>query len=189
MDTIGFYDGDPEGYFDYTFGVDFSRNRNRFSSRLPDGGRILDLGCGSCRDCKALMDAGFEVVPVDASDGMRRVVKERLGIDVVPMRFEEIPYQNEFDGVWANASLLHAPSSELPGIFGLIRRALKKGGVFYCSFKAGSFEGQRDGRRYTDMTPERLVDLLTASGFRVTDVWSDADYRGVAWTNTISIHG
>lgn len=188
MDPVAFYDGDPDGYFDYTFGVDFSATRNRFVAHLPRGARVLDLGCGSCRDSCAFMDSGFDVVPVDASEGMRRVVKERLGIDVIPMRFEELPYEGEFDGVWANASLLHAPSAELPRILALIRRALKPNGVFFCSFKTGDFEGDRDGRRYTDMTSERLEGLLLSAGFRIAESWNDEDYRGTLWTNTISIH-
>ena len=146
MDTLGFYDGDPEGYFDATYNVDLSETRRRFLLHLPSGARILDLGCGSCRDTEAFMEAGFDVVPMDASKGMRRVVKDRLGMDVVPMRFDEIPYMNEFDGVWASASLLHVPSAELPSILGLVRRALKDGGVFFCSFKTGDYEGERDSR-------------------------------------------
>lgn len=71
----------------------------------------------------------------------------------------------------------------------MIRRALKDGGVFFCSFKTGDYEGERDGRRYTDMTPGRLTSLLSSSGFSVIDVWQDEDHRGTVWTNTISNAG
>ncbi len=187
MGTLEFYDADPEGYFDRTFRRNVSSSLERFASRLPEGARILDLGCGSCRDTLRFRDMGFDVVPADGSEGMRRVAKERLGIDVVPMRFDELPWIEEFDGVWACSSLLHVPSADIPLIFSLIRRSLRPDGVFFCSFKRGDFEGERDGRRYTDMTSDRLHTVLTSSGFAVSDVWEEVGSDGTAWVNAISV--
>ncbi len=187
MGTLEFYDADPEGYFDSTFFRDVSATAGRFASHLPKGARVLDLGCGSCRDTMLLRRMGFEVVPADGSEGLRRVVKERLGIDVVPVRFDDIPWVDEFDGVWACASLLHVPSAELPGVFSSIHRTLRSGGSFFCSFKLGDFEGIRDGRRYTDMASGRLEDILTSAGFSVSDVWEDVGSDGTPWVNAISI--
>ena len=52
-----------------------------------------------------------------------------------------------FDGVWANACLLHVPRTALPGILAKVQRALRPGGVFYASYKAGEAEGRdRFGR-------------------------------------------
>ena len=118
---------------------------------------------------------------------MRRVAKERLGIDVVPMRFDELPWTDEFDGVWACSSLLHVPSADLPHVFSLVRRALRDGGMFFCSFKRGDFEGERDGRRYTDMTSDSLRRLLTSSGFAASDIWEEVGSDGTAWVNSISV--
>ena len=41
-----------------------------------------------------------------------------------------------------------------------IERALKDNGILYVSFKYGTFEGERNGRYFTDMTMERLEDCL-----------------------------
>lgn len=187
MGTLEFYDADPEGYFDRTFHRNVSSSVERFVSRLPAGARILDLGCGSGRDTLRFRDMGFDVLPADGSEGMRRVAKERLGIDVVPMRFDELPWTDEFDGVWACSSLLHVPSADLPHVFSLVRRALMDGGMFFCSFKRGDFEGERDGRRYTDMTTDSLRRLLTSSGFAVSDIWEEVGSDGTAWVNSISV--
>ena len=187
MGTLEFYDADPEGYFDSTFPRDISDTVERFALCLPEGARVLDLGCGSCRDTLVLRGMGFDVVPADGSEGMRRVVKERLGIDVVPVRFDDIRWEEEFDGVWACASLLHVPSADLPDVFLSIRRALRPGGTFFCSFKRGDFEGERDGRRYTDMDPGRLRGILTSSGFSVSDIWEDVGSDGTAWVDAISV--
>ena len=187
MGTLDFYDADPEGYFDRTFGSDMSPARERFTKHLSSGARILDLGSGSCRDTEAFIAKGFDAVPVDGSAGMRLVAKERLGIEVLPMDFADIPFVDEFDGVWASASLLHVPSKELPGILCLVHRALREGGAFYCSFKYGDFEGLRDGRMYTDMTGERLERLLISAGFSPIDVWRDRSSGGTEWVHAVSI--
>ena len=187
MGTLEFYDADPEGYFDRTFHRNVSSSVERFVSHLPAGARILDLGCGSGRDTLRFWDMGFDVLPADGSEGMRRVAKERLGIDIVPMRFDELPWIDEFDGVWSCSSLLHVPSADLPHVFSLVRRALRDGGMFFCSFKRGDFEGERDGRRYTDMTSDSLRRLLTSSGFAASDIWEEVGSDGTAWVNSISV--
>ena len=53
-----------------------------------------------------------------------------------------------YDGVWANACLLHVPRTDLPAVIGRIHRALKPGGVFHASFKAGEAEGRDQFGRY-----------------------------------------
>lgn len=56
--------------------------------------------------------------------------------------------------------LLHVPSVGLSGILSKVAAALKTGGYFYESFKQGEFEGERNGRYFTDLTKEKLEALL-----------------------------
>ena len=185
--TRAFYDGDPEGYSESTFGNDVSDIRRRFLSRLDPGARILDLGCGSGRDTLAFRDAGCEVVPEDGSEGMCRVASSNLGSEVRRLDFLELDYEDEFDGVWACASLLHLKADEMPVVLGLIRRALRVGGAAYVSFKEGTFEGIRDGRWYTDMTVDGLVRMAEAAGLPAEDVWLNTDPRGTVWVNAVLV--
>ncbi len=184
--TIGFYDMDPAGYFDFTYGADMSEERGRFTRHLAVGSRILDLGCGTCRDTEAFMREGFAVVPADASSGMRAEVKRRLGLDVMPLRFGEMRFDAEFDGVWASACLLHVPSEDLPDVLERIRRALVPGGVFYCSFKDSGEEGYRSGRWYRDLDADGLRGVLEGAGFSVIDLWSRTAVDGTTWSNAVS---
>lgn len=186
MGTLDFYDADPEGYASSTFGADMSDILGRFASRLPQGARVLDLGCGSGRDSLALMRMGFDVVSVDGSEGMCRVAERLSGIRVRNILFDDLDYVGEFDGVWACASLLHVASDNLPRILRLVGRSLRPGGILYMSFKEGTFEGERDGRHYTDMTASDLDRLTSSCGFHTEDSWTSNDFvRGIAWTNTI----
>ncbi len=183
--TLDFYDSDPEGYFDRTFGADKSAIRERFARHLEEGAEVLDLGCGSGRDSLAFREMGFRVTSVDGSEGMCRVARERAGLEVRHLLFSELDYIGRFDGVWACASLLHVRSEEILGILSLVRRSLKSGGVFYCCFKQGGFEGVRDGRWYTDMTEASLSGLLESAGFEPLDVWT-SEGSGFRWTNSVS---
>ena len=80
--------------------------------------------------------------------------------------------------LWACASLLHLRKSELPEVMRLIRRALKKGGVFYASFKYGALEREKDGRVFSDMTEDALRGLLgEVDGFREIALWTTNDAR------------
>lgn len=183
--TIGFYDSDPQGYSDTTFGNDVSASRDDFASRLPKGSKILDLGCGSGRDTLALMERGFDVTAVDGSSGMCAVAERNTGRPVRWLLFRDLDYVDEFDGVWACASLLHLPRRELAAVMGLVHRSLRHEGILFASFKKGDSEGFRDGRWYTDMTESSMEELAESTGFSVVDVRTETDARGVEWVSAI----
>ena len=183
--TLDFYDSDPEGYSEKTYGADMSHIRDRFTRHLSSGASILDLGCGSGRDSQAFRTEGFDVIPVDGSEGMCRIAERNTGMKVRRLLFSELDYEDRFDGVWACASLLHARSGDLPDIMSAVRRSLKAGGIFFCCFKYGDFEGIRDGRHYTDMTVDSLRPLLISSGFEPLDMWV-SERGGFTWVNCVS---
>ena len=88
-------------------------NYASFLEHIPKGGRILDLGCGSGRDTKFFIDRSYEVVAIDASTKMVEATKNVANVDVQKLRFDQINFEKEFDGIWACASLLHVPEIEL----------------------------------------------------------------------------
>ena len=134
MDTLEFYEANAEEYAAESLTHDVLDDRGRFISRLPRGARILDLGCGSGRDSFAFSRLGFEAVPVDGSKNMCREAERYTGLPVRCLTFSELDYEEEFDGVWACASLLHVPSAELPDVLKLVRHALKDGGILFPTF-------------------------------------------------------
>ena len=80
--TIGFYDANAANYVAETAGVEFGALQREFAQRLPEGGRVLDLGCGSGRDSLAFLKAGFEV---DAVDGSAQMVEAASGLTGLPV--------------------------------------------------------------------------------------------------------
>lgn len=96
-----------------------------------------------------MLAAGFDVMATDGSPELARKPKSASGRPVKVLLFEDIDFTADFDAVWANACLLHAPKPSLPAILGKVHAALKTDGVFYASFKTGADEGyDRFGRYY-----------------------------------------
>ena len=136
-----------------------------FFALLPAGGSILELGCGAGNHSSEMLAAGFSVRATDGSPEMAEIASRRLGHPVDTMRFDELDAHDAYDGVWASACLLHVPRDELTGILARIRRALKRAGLFYASFKLGAGDGRDSlGRYYNYPSPEWLEVTYAAAG-------------------------
>jgi len=128
---------------------------------VPEGARILDAGCGSGRDAKRFLEMGYEVTAFDASGELCALASRHVGRPVLRMRFDEVRFEDEFDGVWACASLLHVPRREMDGALARLSRSLKPGGVFYASFRYREGEViHEDGRHFADCTEEAFREHL-----------------------------
>lgn len=133
---------------------------NIFLPHISAGGKILDAGCGSGRDSLYFLKQGFQVDAFDASSEMAKIAREKTGLVIRVERFQDLESTHKYDGVWANASLLHVPWQELDGVFYRIYQSLKENGVFYASFKIGNGEQEFSGRRFTLINENDLRSLL-----------------------------
>ena len=139
--TIADYDGNSAAFQARTLGIDMTHLHAPFLRELPPGSHVLDLGCGVGRDARAFLAEGHTVTAVDASSEMVRIATEVTGRPALHMRFDELPFVEEFDGVWACASLLHVPKAEMPAVLARVARSLRLGGVLQLSVKYGESEG------------------------------------------------
>ena len=187
--NIEYYNKNAIEFYESTIGADMSLWRDEFIKYVPDGGRILDAGCGSGRDSKAFLQRGFSVVSIDASKEMCRLASELTGQEVWTMRFEEMNFEDEFDGIWACASLLHVTYNELPAVLKKLRRALDMGGVMYASFKLGNGLLTKDDRTFLSFDEATAVALFENEGFIVIKSGITQDVRperiSEGWVNLI----
>ena len=158
--TIEYYNSNAEEFYESTVTADMSVQYKRFEKYLGDGTHILDCGCGSGRDSKHFLENGFEVIAIDGSEELCKKASELTGLEVQHMYFQDLNFDNDFDGVWACASLLHVKKGELPDVLTKITKALRDGGVLYVSFKYGDFSGERNGRFFTDLDDESFETLI-----------------------------
>ena len=153
-----------------------------FLSRMKEGGTILDYGSGSGRDSAYFLDKGFSVDSLDGSAEMKAQAERLFGIKVKLSSFLSLEEKDKYDGIWAQASILHLEEHDLRVALTLIERALKRDGVFYSSFRKGEGDGYENGRWYTNMTERRFLSFLPARLY-VEKIWESQDVRpGVSRT-------
>ena len=152
--TLTYYNTNAHRFTSDTLDVEFSTIQDSFLAQLPAGALILDFGCGSGRDSRYFLQKGYRVEACDGSEEMVKAATRNAGIPVKKMLFSELNEENRYDGLFACASILHVPSKDLPDIFTRMKKAVKKGGILYVSFKYGTFEGIRNGRYFTDLTED-----------------------------------
>lgn len=174
---MSFYEKNAKEYIERTINADLSSEREELIKLLPKNARILDIGFGSGRDSLAFKKEGFEVVSIDNCEEFCKHGIS-LGLDVKNLAVQNIDYMNEFDGIWACASLLHIKSNELLSVFNKIYKAMKYKGRFYCSFKYGEFEGIRENRYYTDMTLGKMEEILSKTELYLIKHWIREDFEG-----------
>lgn len=110
---------------------------------------ILDFGCGPGRDLKVFTARGHIAIGVDGAARFAEMAQKDTGCEVWHQDFLklDLPAQR-FDGIFANASLFHIPSSELPRVLQQLHASLKPGGVLFSSNPRGENEEGWNGNRY-----------------------------------------
>lgn len=191
-----YYDRHAITFIATTRDVDMSDARGQFLAAVPsrrDGpARILDAGSGSGRDALAFRVLGYDMKAFDASPAMVSATQAHASVPTRLMRFEEFTWEHPFEGIWACASLLHVADADLPGVVDNLAARLVPDGALYLSFKRGTGERVKDGRRFTDMTAETLAALLDRSGvFGEPDIWESRDCRpdrtSEVWVNAVVV--
>ncbi|TWF53058.1 class I SAM-dependent methyltransferase [Neorhizobium alkalisoli] len=165
---------------------------DRFLEKLSPEAAILELGCGNGRDSAAMIARGFSVTPTDGVPEMAEEASRRLGVAVDVLRFEDIESVSAFDGIWANACLLHVPRANLAGILSRIHRALRPSGVFYASFKAGEAEGfDALGRFFNYPSREWLGNAYAALEWKSVEIAQDLggayDRKPTEWLQVMAV--
>ena len=152
-----------------------------FLLRLPEGARILDLGCGPGHQAARMQAAGFRVTAWDACPEFVAAAREK-GLSAERRSFDDLDAADGFEAVWASFSLLHAPRADLPRHLAAIARALVPGGWLFLGMKLGEGEGRDHlGRFYTYVTEAELGSLVRAAGFTPVET-SEDKARGLAGT-------
>jgi SAM-dependent methyltransferase len=172
--TLDYYNKNAKEYFDKTISTDNSGIQYLFLEELKSKSKILDLGCGSGRDSKFFIDKGHEVVSIDGSKELAKFASEFIGQPVIIKDFKDVHYIDEFDGIWAMASLLHIPKSDTLEIYINLFRALKTNGIFYTCYKLGLGERTEDnGRFYNDYTEEEFINFINLNfkNVKIIKVW------------------
>ncbi|HWW21231.1 MAG TPA: class I SAM-dependent methyltransferase [Steroidobacteraceae bacterium] len=131
---------------------------------------ILDFGCGPGRDLRAFAALGHTVIGLEGADEFVAMARES-GCEVWQQDFLQLQLPpTHFDGVFANASLFHVPSAQLPRVLRELHASLKARGVLFSSNPRGQNEEGWTGERYGvyhDLAAWR--GFLNSAGFTEVD--------------------
>jgi SAM-dependent methyltransferase len=167
--TLGHYEANATSFWEGTRDHDVSQNRAALLGAIEAAPpfSLLDFGCGPGRDLAYFQSLGHEAVGLDGCASFCAMARKHSGCEVLHQDFLALSLPaSRFDGVFANASLFHVPSGELPRVLGELRAALKPRGVLFSSNPRGDnsegWNGDRYGA-YHDLP--RWLAFVTAAGF------------------------
>jgi len=167
--TLSHYDSSASSFRDGTRDHDVSQNYGALLRAV--GGEpprvLLDLGCGPGRDLAYFKSLGHEAVGLDGSAAFVQMARDDTGCEVLHQSFLQLSLPaGRFHGIFANASLFHVPTQELPRVLGELRDALVPAGVLFSSNPHGpdseGFHGERYGAFHSLETWRRIV---SSAGF------------------------
>lgn len=168
--TIANYNRMAVAYSKGTANHDVSQNINALLDAINVDGPyvILDLGCGPGRDLCQFSVLGHEVVGLDGSIELVRIARTKTNCEVLHQNFLQLDLPvARFDGIFANASLFHVPSSQLAQVLDNLAATLKSGGVLLCSNPRGNNEeGWFEGRYGCFHNLETWRTYVIDAGFR-----------------------
>jgi len=148
--TLEHYNRRAEDFRDGTHGHDVSQNIAALLQYIegPPPFAILDFGCGPGRDLGAFAALGHAAIGLEGSAQFADMAR-RQGCEVWEQNFLALDLPaHRFDGVFANASLFHVPSQELPRVLRELHATLKPRSVLFSSNPRGHNEEGWNGDRY-----------------------------------------
>jgi SAM-dependent methyltransferase len=165
--TLGHYEANADRFWEGTRDHDVSQNIESLIAAIGKPGplRILDFGCGPGRDLRAWKALGHSPVGLE---GCARFVEmaRTTGCEVLHQDFLALDLPSaRFDGIFANASLFHVPSAELPRVIGELARSLVPEGVLLCSNPRGNSEGFYGDRYGCNFDLDRWREIFRGSPF------------------------
>lgn len=154
----------------------FSPERLPFTQRLEKNSVVLDVGCGGGRDSKFFVQKGLKVVGVDVSDVLIKIARKEVPKakficgDILDLKLK----LNSFDGIWAEAILLHLKRKDVIKAVRIFHKILKPGGLVHVSVKKGRGEkfvkeklSGWNERFYTYFSKKEMEVIFSSIGFQI----------------------
>lgn len=189
QDTIDWYNKNANKYAQSIKDIP-SVGLEEFIKLIPKGSVVLDVGCGSGRDTKRLVDKGINTIGLDLSTGLIAIAKQtypdiRFEVgDMLQLHFPD----NSIGGIWAYASLLHFETiKEVMKALEEFYRVLKKEGIVHIFVKEKTTEKKFDivsdkvsghDRFFQYFTKEEVEKYLKDCGFKVLNSYICDDPAG-----------
>ncbi|PKH41308.1 Methyltransferase domain-containing protein [Nocardioides alpinus] len=199
-DTVRAYDLDAAAYVAGTARMPDSVRAalEAFGARLGRGARVLEIGSGGGRDARLMEELGLSVRRTDITPAFVTLLRSH-GHDadlVDPLADDLSSSEGAYDGVWANASLLHVARAELVTVLARLADVTRPGGLLRISLKEGDGDGWSthgsisQPRHFTYWRSDALRTLVEGTGWTGVDIRSGIDgKRAESWLELEAVRG
>jgi 2-polyprenyl-3-methyl-5-hydroxy-6-metoxy-1,4-benzoquinol methylase len=198
-ETIEYYNQNAKDLYHTYTSVKEGGIQEYFPIAFPDKkSKILDVGAGSGRDLKILLDQGYDAYGIDGSEKLIEIskenypiLKERLVHSYIPSK--TIPFDQKYDGILLAAVLMHIPRENLFDVVVTLKEWLNDHGKLLISIPSQynlTIENDRDerGRLFVIYDLNELILGLERFGFRVIQKWRAEDSlrrSGIVWDSVL----
>ncbi|MFT3871508.1 MAG: methyltransferase domain-containing protein [Nocardioides sp.] len=171
----------------------------RFVGLLPPRPRVLEIGSGPGWDALALGEAGCSVRCTDVTPSFVEMLRGRgLEADLVDPLTDDLrdpaDPSRPYDGVWANASLLHVERFALGRVLARLAEVSRPEALLHVAVKEGDGDGWSEPqpgrvnapRLFTYWREEPLAGALSRAGWQPIEVHHLADPTGEAWLDVLA---
>jgi ubiquinone/menaquinone biosynthesis C-methylase UbiE len=152
----------------------FNGELEKFSNLIPEGGKVLDVGCGAgIPTARYLVKKGLKVTGIDISEKMLKMAKKNVPKaeffkkDMIQLDFDD----NIFDGIISVYALFHVPKQEHFKIFQNFYRILKPAGILLINTGISESEGVSSffgvPMFWSNNKPEKTLESIKKSGFSI----------------------
>ncbi|KRE96191.1 hypothetical protein ASG76_03910 [Nocardioides sp. Soil774] len=166
--------------------------------QLGPGARVLEIGSGGGRDARLMEELGLRVRRTDITPGFVALLREQGHVcDLLDPLVDDLSSsEGPYDGVWANASLLHVERGDLPTVLARLAGVTRPGGLLRVSLKEGDGEGWsthgsvRHPRHFTYWRADALHEVVQDAGWTGVTVMSGlAGKRSESWLEVSASRG
>lgn len=166
-----FYEAHFLDYRNQTVDIDPSPFLSTVTRHLPNGAKVLDIGCGSGRDLLWLKERGYQPTGFERSSNLVEFAGQHSKCPVIKGDFTIFDFSVfQFDAIILIGALVHLQYSELAPILIRISRAVREDGLIYLTLKEGLGCSQNeDGRIFALWEPEDLEKIFLDLGLKILD--------------------
>lgn len=186
---MNYYNNIAQKYFNETVNLKMNEHYNKFIAYIPKNSKILDVGCGSGRDSRYFIENGYNVDSIDNACDLSLLASMYIGKKVKTMDIKSMNFNEEYNGIWCSASLLHILPENIEYTLKRINNALVKNGYLYLSLKEGNNDIViDDGRTSVLYSLDFIKNLLENNNFEIKDFYKNNDNMGrnTIWFNIIA---
>jgi 2-polyprenyl-3-methyl-5-hydroxy-6-metoxy-1,4-benzoquinol methylase len=168
----------------------------KFVPYLPEGGKVLIVGCSAGRDSAFFIDKGFDVTSLDYSDELIKIARKRvrgLFLTMNLLDIDEEANNSNYDGLYCGSALQHLNKQDFPRALHKFNAVLKMKAHAFISLKEGK-EGQHYEtddfnvkRTYCLHEKDQTIAKLNEAGFTIVEQYGNKSLETYkpSWMNFI----